>query len=54
MLSALDYQLGSYTPQAFLDELFLALPSLRRLVDFRHGWGIVQKCALCFFNLAER
>ena len=43
VLEAVAYQLGSATPGAFMDELWHALPTLRKLVAFDGGWDDVQK-----------
>ncbi|KAI0325722.1 hypothetical protein GY45DRAFT_1216214, partial [Cubamyces sp. BRFM 1775] len=45
VLEALAYQVGSATPGAFMAELWLALPTLRRLVGFDGGWERVQEHA---------
>ena len=45
MLEALAYYVGSATPGAFIAELWLALPTLRRLVGFDEGWERVQEHA---------
>ncbi|KAM6499958.1 hypothetical protein JOM56_005466, partial [Amanita muscaria] len=42
ILSALSYDLG-LTPQPLLDNLWLALPSLRALFDYEGGWNHVMK-----------
>ncbi|KZP24027.1 hypothetical protein FIBSPDRAFT_667336, partial [Athelia psychrophila] len=43
VLQALDYSLGHSMPQAFLDELWCALPSLRALLAFEDGWEMAQR-----------
>lgn len=43
ILQAFSYSLGHNTPQPFIDELWLALPSLRGLLNFKDGWKIAQK-----------
>ncbi|KZP09361.1 hypothetical protein FIBSPDRAFT_760073, partial [Athelia psychrophila] len=43
VLQALDYSLGHSMPQAFLDELWCALPSLRALLAFEGGWEMAQR-----------
>ncbi|KAI0664175.1 hypothetical protein C8Q70DRAFT_905402 [Cubamyces menziesii] len=45
VLEALGYQVGNATPGAFMAELWLALPPLRRLVGFDEGWERVQEHA---------
>ncbi|KAF6756761.1 hypothetical protein DFP72DRAFT_1115687 [Ephemerocybe angulata] len=42
VLKALDFSLGD-SPQAILDELWIALPSLRQALNFDGGWNAVQK-----------
>ncbi|KAJ6630280.1 hypothetical protein B0H10DRAFT_2207962 [Mycena sp. CBHHK59/15] len=42
VLSAFSYCLGG-TPQPILDELWIALPSLQQLLDFKGGWNHTQK-----------
>lgn len=42
MLDAFSYELG-VTPQPFLDQVWIALPSLRDLLDFDGGWNQVKK-----------
>ncbi|KAJ7144960.1 hypothetical protein C8R43DRAFT_1237719 [Mycena crocata] len=42
VLSVFSYSLGG-TPQAILDELWLALPSLQQLLQFGGGWNCAQK-----------
>ncbi|CAK5281038.1 unnamed protein product [Mycena citricolor] len=42
ILSAFDYSLGD-TPQAILDEVWRALPSLRALLPPKAGWEYAQK-----------
>lgn len=42
IFSAFSYSLG-VTPQPIMDELWIALPSLRYLLDFRGGWNFTQK-----------
>ncbi|KAF9456914.1 hypothetical protein BDZ94DRAFT_1326634 [Collybia nuda] len=42
LLSAFSFSLG-ITPQGILDELWLALPSLRQLFNFTGGWNCVLK-----------
>ncbi|KAJ3788106.1 hypothetical protein GGU10DRAFT_347011 [Lentinula aff. detonsa] len=47
---ALSYNLGS-TPQAILDDLWIALPSLRELLNSDEGWGLVlQETWLILFE----
>ncbi|KAJ7611702.1 hypothetical protein FB45DRAFT_314686 [Roridomyces roridus] len=41
-LSVFNYSLGG-TPQPIMDELWLALPALRQLLDFSDGWKHTQK-----------
>jgi ABC-type uncharacterized transport system fused permease/ATPase subunit len=38
LLEFLSYDLGMPTPQAILDELHLALPTLRHVLDFEGAW----------------
>jgi hypothetical protein len=39
ILSALDFNIGSITPQSFMDELWLALPTLRKATEpLKDGW----------------
>lgn len=38
LLEGLSYNLGMPTPQAILDELHLALPTLRHVLDFEYAW----------------
>ncbi|KAH8991454.1 hypothetical protein EDB86DRAFT_2806571 [Lactarius hatsudake] len=38
LLECLSYDLGMPTPQAILDELQLALPTLRHVLHFEHAW----------------
>ncbi|KAJ6500721.1 hypothetical protein C8R45DRAFT_79034 [Mycena sanguinolenta] len=42
VLGLLDFRLGG-TPQPILDELWIALPSLRQLLEFENGWKFAQK-----------
>ncbi|KAJ3988203.1 hypothetical protein F5890DRAFT_554228 [Lentinula detonsa] len=50
IFSALSYNLGS-TPQAILDDLWIALPSLRELLNSDEGWGLVlQETWLILFE----
>ncbi|KAF7416335.1 hypothetical protein PC9H_002600 [Pleurotus ostreatus] len=42
LLSAFSFQLGS-SPQLLLDQLWMALPSLRQVLDFTGGWTYAQK-----------
>ena len=42
ILAAFAYSLGT-TPQAVLDELWVALPSLQQLFDYHGGWSSVMK-----------
>ncbi|KAF7294591.1 hypothetical protein MIND_00995600 [Mycena indigotica] len=42
ILAGLQYRLG-HSPQLLLDDLWLALPSLRELLHFQGGWNFVQK-----------
>ncbi|KAJ7118976.1 hypothetical protein C8R44DRAFT_789778 [Mycena epipterygia] len=42
VLSAFSYCLGG-TPQQILDELWIALPSLQELLNFRGGWKYARK-----------
>ena len=42
VLGALSYRVGGATPGAFMEELWEALPTLRRLVGFDEGWDGVQ------------
>ena len=42
VLGALSYRVGGATPGAFMEELWEALPTLRRLVGFDEGWDDVQ------------
>ncbi|KAG2128396.1 hypothetical protein BD769DRAFT_699075 [Suillus cothurnatus] len=43
ILSACDFSLGSITPQGLMDELWLALPTLRRATEpVKNGWRSVQ------------
>ena len=42
ILEALSYRVGGTTPGAFMEELWEALPTLRRLVGFDAGWDGVQ------------
>ncbi|KAH7925982.1 hypothetical protein BV22DRAFT_393667 [Leucogyrophana mollusca] len=44
ILSAFSFCLGSNTPQSFLDELWTALPTLRKVVkSVTGGWKVVQQ-----------
>ncbi|EIW74205.1 hypothetical protein CONPUDRAFT_170229 [Coniophora puteana RWD-64-598 SS2] len=43
VLSALDYRLGTVTPQSYLDELWIASASLRGAVGTTEMWANVQK-----------
>ncbi|KAF9808129.1 hypothetical protein IEO21_07965 [Rhodonia placenta] len=43
ILYALSYSIGSVTPLAYMQELWLALPSLRKLLAFDDGWSIAQE-----------
>ena len=44
ILQAFSFSLdGHNTPQYFLDEIWLALPTLRALLDFNGGWRIGQR-----------
>ena len=38
LLECFSYDLGMPTPQAILDELHLALPTLRHVLDFEYAW----------------
>ncbi|KAH8993707.1 hypothetical protein EDB92DRAFT_1777869, partial [Lactarius akahatsu] len=38
LLECLSYDLGMLTPQAILDELQLALPTLRHVLHFERAW----------------
>lgn len=42
VLSAFTYHVGE-TPQPILDELWIALPSLQQLLQFKGGWNYTQK-----------
>lgn len=42
VLEAITFRVGSATPGAFMEELWLALPTLRLLVGFDEGWEGVQ------------
>jgi hypothetical protein len=42
VLEVFDFRLGA-TPQPILDELWIALPSLQQLLDFKNGWKFAQK-----------
>ncbi|KAJ7932675.1 hypothetical protein B0H13DRAFT_2307352 [Mycena leptocephala] len=42
VLEVFAYRLGG-TPQPILDELWIALPSLRQLLEFKNGWKFAQK-----------
>ncbi|KAJ6546814.1 hypothetical protein B0H19DRAFT_1162614 [Mycena capillaripes] len=42
VLAVFGYRLGG-TPQPILDELWIALPSLRQLLEFKNGWKFAQK-----------
>ncbi|KAG1868381.1 hypothetical protein DFJ58DRAFT_678805 [Suillus subalutaceus] len=43
ILSACDFSLGSITPQGLMDELWLALPTLRKATEpVKDGWKSVQ------------
>jgi len=42
MLDTFSYELG-ITPQPILDQLWIALPSLRELFGFAGGWNQVKK-----------
>ncbi|KAF8191605.1 hypothetical protein K438DRAFT_897454 [Mycena galopus ATCC 62051] len=44
VLETLQFRLGA-TPQPILDELWIALPSLRQLLEFENGWKFAQKQA---------
>lgn len=43
LLEFLSYDLGMPTPQAILDELHLALPSLRHVLSFERAWEDVLR-----------
>ena len=43
VLEAIAYRVGSATPGAFMEELWDALPTLRRLVCFEDGWDAIQE-----------
>ena len=44
VLEAFSFSLGGHnTPQSYLDELWLALPTLRALLDFIDGWKDAQR-----------
>ncbi|OBZ66787.1 hypothetical protein A0H81_13268 [Grifola frondosa] len=43
ILEALSYRVGSATPGSFMEELWFALTSLRKLLDFDEGWKTAQK-----------
>ncbi|KAE9398626.1 hypothetical protein BT96DRAFT_723898 [Gymnopus androsaceus JB14] len=50
ILFALSYNLGG-TPQGILDELWIALPSLRELLSFNQGWSsVLQETWLILFE----
>ncbi|KAG1869693.1 hypothetical protein C8R48DRAFT_573130, partial [Suillus tomentosus] len=43
ILAAFDFCIGSITPQGFMDELWLALPTLRKATEpVKDGWKSVQ------------
>ncbi len=50
VLEAVTYRVGSATPGAFMEELWNALPTLRRLVRFDGGWDAVQEEAWVILN----
>ncbi|KAI0044865.1 hypothetical protein FA95DRAFT_1561773 [Auriscalpium vulgare] len=41
ILAAFSYNLSTPTPQAYLDELYACLPTLRKLLSFDRGWSSV-------------
>ncbi|KAI0926491.1 hypothetical protein AcV7_005415 [Taiwanofungus camphoratus] len=43
ILEAFSFCIGSVTPGSFMQELWLALPSLRALLGFDNGWAIAQE-----------
>ncbi|KAI0753290.1 hypothetical protein C8Q80DRAFT_1079651, partial [Daedaleopsis nitida] len=43
VLGAVGYRIGSATPGAFMEEMWEALPTLRRLVGDGDGWEGVQE-----------
>ncbi|KAF8266940.1 hypothetical protein EI94DRAFT_1582963, partial [Lactarius quietus] len=52
LLECLSYNLGMPTPQAILDELHLALPNLRHVLDFESAWEEVLTPDLLRFPVA--
>ncbi|OCH92746.1 hypothetical protein OBBRIDRAFT_726130 [Obba rivulosa] len=45
LFDALDYSVGSITPETLMQELWLALPSLRQLLGFAGGWDVAHSDA---------
>ncbi|KAI0795541.1 hypothetical protein C8Q75DRAFT_746445 [Abortiporus biennis] len=43
VFAGLDFNLGSFTPEAYMSEFYDALPSLRKSVQFKGGWDVVRK-----------
>ena len=44
ILQAFSFSLGGHnTPQSYLDEVWLALPTLRTLLNFKDGWKDAQR-----------
>lgn len=43
VFASVSYRVGSATPTAFMEELWNALPTLRRLLSFDGGWDDVQR-----------
>lgn len=45
LLSAFSFTMGSVTPSAYMQELWLALPSLRALLAQAGEWEAAQRAA---------
>ncbi|PCH37539.1 hypothetical protein WOLCODRAFT_167571 [Wolfiporia cocos MD-104 SS10] len=43
ILYTFSFSIGSVTPESYISELWLALPSLRSLLSFDGGWNTAQK-----------
>ncbi|KAL6306941.1 hypothetical protein BKA93DRAFT_728448 [Sparassis latifolia] len=42
VLQTFSFNIGSITPESYMQELWLALPSLRKLLGFDNGWKVAQ------------
>ncbi|KAL6306976.1 hypothetical protein BKA93DRAFT_771786 [Sparassis latifolia] len=42
VLQTFSFSIGSITPESYMQELWLALPSLRKLLGFDNGWKVAQ------------